>query len=148
MKRIALVLFFSLLWSGLAVAASPSYEALAKLPVIRFGEKVPGGACGFAGCCGAAVGAGIFLSIVLETNPTKKGHYDEVNRMTARCLSRIADAGGPRCCKRNGFLAIEEAVRFTEEVTGISMDLPATVHCAHHERNRECIGRTCPYFPD
>jgi len=43
MKRIALVLFFSLLWSGLAAAASPSYEALAKLPVIRFGEKVPGG---------------------------------------------------------------------------------------------------------
>ena len=42
MKRIAAVFLFSLIWCGVAAAAAPSYEALAKLPVISFGETVPG----------------------------------------------------------------------------------------------------------
>ncbi len=43
MKHVAVAFLFCLIWSGLAAAASPSpsYEALAKLPVINFGETVP-----------------------------------------------------------------------------------------------------------
>ena len=35
----------------------------------QWSEKIPGGFCGFCGNCGAAVGTGIFVSIVLEANP-------------------------------------------------------------------------------
>jgi len=41
MKRIAAAFLLSLFWCGAAAAAAPSYEALAKLPVISFGETVP-----------------------------------------------------------------------------------------------------------
>jgi len=41
MKRIAAACLLSLIWFGVAAAAAPSYEALAKLPVISFGETVP-----------------------------------------------------------------------------------------------------------
>jgi hypothetical protein len=43
MKCIIAALLFSLLSSGVATAASPSYEELARLPVIPFGEPVPEG---------------------------------------------------------------------------------------------------------
>lgn len=32
-------------------------------------EKIPGGACGFHGSCGAAVGTGIFISLIKDTTP-------------------------------------------------------------------------------
>ena len=41
MKQILAALLFSLLSASLAVASPPSYDQLAKLPVIRFGEPVP-----------------------------------------------------------------------------------------------------------
>lgn len=43
------------------------HRALAEM--INRGSTVPGGACGFWGCCGAAVSAGIFMSIITETTP-------------------------------------------------------------------------------
>jgi hypothetical protein len=41
MKSVAAAFLLCLLLSGIAAAAPPSYQALAKLPVIRFGEAVP-----------------------------------------------------------------------------------------------------------
>lgn len=33
------------------------------------GRKIPGGICGMYGCCGAAMSAGAFFSIITETTP-------------------------------------------------------------------------------
>jgi hypothetical protein len=41
MKCFIAALLFCLLSAGLAAASPPSYDQLAKLPVIRFGEPVP-----------------------------------------------------------------------------------------------------------
>lgn len=43
MKSVVSVILFLLLVSTVAAAAPPSYEHLAKIPVIRFGEAVPDG---------------------------------------------------------------------------------------------------------
>jgi hypothetical protein len=43
MKGAIAAVLFCLLSAGVATAASPSYENLAKLPVIEFGEPVPSG---------------------------------------------------------------------------------------------------------
>jgi hypothetical protein len=43
MKSIIAALLFCLLSSGLVAASPPTFEQLAKLPVIRFGEPVPEG---------------------------------------------------------------------------------------------------------
>jgi len=41
MKSVAAAFLLCLLSTGIAAAAPPSYQALAKMPVIRFGEAVP-----------------------------------------------------------------------------------------------------------
>lgn len=109
--------------------------------------NVPGGACGLWGTCGAAVSAGMYLSIVTGATPMTDESWGQVHRLTARILSRLADIGGPRCCKRGTFVAFEEAVPLTAELTGIQMDLPKHLTCAFVSRNKECIGRRCPYLP-
>ena len=43
--------------------------------------------------------------------------------MTSFTLNKIGEIGGPRCCKRNFYLAIIEAVYFTKEKLGIAMEL-------------------------
>lgn len=109
--------------------------------------NVPGGACGFWGACGAAVSAGMYMSIVLGSTPMAREPWAQATRLTARILDRLADLGGPRCCKRTSFTAIKTAVGYTEEVCGVSMELPEHIVCTHFARNNECLKKACPYFP-
>ena len=110
------------------------------------GRQVPGGACGFWGVCGAAAGAGIYMSILLGSNPVHKEAWPLPQRLAADCLNAIAEVGGPRCCKRTCRLAIIRAAAFTEELLGVEMPL-GKVSCRYFRTNRECLYRDCPYFP-
>lgn len=109
------------------------------------GQKLPGGVCGSWGCCGAAVGAGIYASVLLASTPMACEPWGTAQNLTARCLSNIAEIGGPRCCKRTSRIAIETAVTFTKETTGI--DIPTTsVPCVYDKINKQCINERCPYY--
>lgn len=111
-------------------------------------KNVLGGFCGNYGDCGAAVGVGIFTSIYLKATPKTDGvNWALPNRATARCLLHIADVNGPRCCKRNTYLAFEEAVRFLDEELGIRLERKEKVVCRFYKNNRECKLRECPFFP-
>jgi hypothetical protein len=111
-------------------------------------EHVLGGFCGFYGNCGAAVGTGIFLSVMTGATPLSKEEWRLSNLLTARSLLAIADAGGPRCCKRDSFLAISEALRFTKEEFGVEMDAgPAAVKCQFYHLNNECRKVECAFYP-
>ena len=110
------------------------------------GKQVPGGVCGYWGVCGAAAGAGIYMSVLTGSSPVNGNAWAIPQRLTARCLDRLADVGGPRCCKRSSRLCIHEAVQFTSELFGVDMP-EAEVRCHYMRENRECIGRSCPYFP-
>ena len=113
---------------------------------VKRGGKVPGGSCGYLGACGAAVGAGIFLSILLGSHPLNAEAWPKPQRLTAACLEKIAAAGGPRCCKRSARLAVETAAGFVRELTGLPMAC-ASVSCIYTAKNRECIGGACPFAP-
>lgn len=113
----------------------------------RRGGAYPGGSCGFWGCCGAAVSAGMFYSIATGTTPLSGKNWGEANALTARCLQELAALGGPRCCKRNSFTAIRVAAEFTREHLGVAMDLPGRVLCRYFPENQQCIRRACPYYP-
>ena len=113
---------------------------------VRRAGQVPGGACGYWGVCGAAAGAGIYMSVLLASNPLHKEAWPIPQRLTAECLTAIADAGGPRCCKRTCRLAVERAAAFTAERFGVTMPVRA-VSCRYCAETRECILRACPYFP-
>ncbi len=111
------------------------------------GNKYPGGSCGFWGCCGAAVSAGMFMSIVTETTPLSTKTWGMSNEITSRVLGKIASYGGPRCCKRNSFTAILVAVEYVRDNMGVFMELPEQTVCSHFSENHECLGKRCPYFP-
>ncbi len=108
------------------------------------GRKVPGGACGFWGACGAGVSAGMFISIATGSTPLANKEWGASNKMTAAALGAIGEIGGPRCCKRDSYLAIIEAVAFTKEHLGIEMEL-GKIKCTHSAQNNQCIGARCPF---
>lgn len=109
------------------------------------GRKVPGGVCGFWGSCGAAVSTGMFVSIITQSTPLSGKSWGQSNCMTAAALNRIGSLGGPRCCKRNNFSAVLEAVPFVKKITGVEMELPEKVVCTFSKENKQCIGKKCPY---
>lgn len=108
------------------------------------GKAVPGGACGFWGACGAGISAGQFLAIVTQSTPLAKEPWGLSNQMTARALERIGQMGGPRCCKRDSFLAILAAVDFVREQLGVEMKRTVPV-CSYSGRNNQCMGKRCPF---
>lgn len=110
------------------------------------GSEYPGGSCGLWGCCGAAVSAGMFMSIVTKATPLTGKSWGLSNRMTAEALKAIGELGGPRCCKRNSFTAAVAAVKFTAENLGVRMEVPEEIRCGFSGENRECIRRKCPYY--
>lgn len=108
------------------------------------GKAVPGGVCGFWGACGAGISAGQYLAIVTQSTPLAREPWGLSNQMTARALESIGKAGGPRCCKRDSFLAILAAVDFTREHLGVEMERSVPV-CPYSGRNGQCIGKRCPF---
>ena len=47
------------------------------------------------------------------SSPLHKDAWPFPQKLVSIILSRLADVGGPRCCKRTSRIAIEEAVHFT-----------------------------------
>ena len=115
--------------------------------VISRGKKVPGGFCGMAGCCGAAVSAGIFLSVILKATPMSKEEWALSNRMTSRCLEAVSRLGGPRCCKRDSYTTILAAAEFLRDELGKPLGVSDEILCSHFGDNAECLKVECPYFP-
>ncbi len=110
----------------------------------RRGKEVPGGACGFWGACGAGISAGQFLAIATKSTPLAVEPWGLSNQMTARALDSIGKVGGPRCCKRDSFLAILAAVDFAREQLGVEMERTVPL-CSYSAQNNQCIGGRCPF---
>ena len=108
------------------------------------GKQVPGGACGFWGACGAGISTGMFISIALKATPLAGEAWGLSNQMTARALDAIGKNGGPRCCKRDSYLAIIEAVKFTSEKLHIDMKLNSVV-CSRSHLNNQCRQEKCHF---
>ena len=108
------------------------------------GKQVPGGACGFWGACGAGVSTGMYVSIALRATPLAKEAWGLSNQMTAKALDAIGKNGGPRCCKRDSYLAIIEAIRFTHEKLGVDMEQNEII-CSRSHLNNQCLQAGCPF---
>jgi hypothetical protein len=111
-------------------------------------SNVLGGFCGLYGACGAAVGTGIFIALVTNSTPLSKEEWKLSNTMTAKSLLTIANHGGPRCCKRNSFLAINKAVNFVKENLGVEMKISRKIWCGFSDLNKECLQNKCPFYPN
>ena len=109
------------------------------------GKKVPGGACGFWGACGAGISSGMFVSILSSSTPLTVEPFALSHQMTAKSLSAIGEIGGPRCCKRDSYLSILAAIDFVSERFDVRLDRSEIV-CRHAAKNDQCIGKRCPFF--
>lgn len=99
-------------------------------------RQVPGGSCGFFGACGAAVGVGIFWSVLTDSTPYSKETWALANRETGKALTSLSELGEPRCCKRCTWRSIESAL--TEIEKTLAIRLPAAqITCTFHEQNKE-----------
>ena len=65
------------------------------------------------------------------------------NKITSSVLDAIGEVGGPRCCKRNFYLAIARAVEFAREHLGIKMET-GKIECTHSSQNNQCIEKKMP----
>ena len=118
----------------------------AVLAGIERGGRVPGGACGFWGSCGAAIGAGIAAAVVLEATPLTPRPRQKAQEFTARILSRIAALTGGRCCQRETWTALKETARLSREFFGLVLLADGMLQCGQYGDNRECIGTRCPLW--
>lgn len=120
------------------------HQALPEM--VRRGKQVPGGACGSWGACGAALSTGMMVSIVTRNSPLATDAWHLSNLATAEALTNISAHGGPRCCKRDSYLALQSAVKFCSRELGVDMTA-STISCTRSAKNNQCIGTKCPFFP-
>ena len=71
-------------------------------------------------------------------------HYKKHMEFTSKLMARMAEIGGPRCCKRNAFLAIIMGAEYIKERYGIPMPL-GDIKCEFSSWNKQCIGSRCPF---
>lgn len=127
-------------------AGGPLDLARALREMLRRGKLVPGGACGYWGACGAGLSTGMFVSIATGATPLAKEAWGLSNRMTASALAAIGAHGGPRCCKRDSYLALQAAVDFSARHLGVQMSMGG-VRCSRCRMNNQCLGKECPFHP-
>lgn len=113
---------------------------------IRRGQTIAGGSCAFIGACGAAIGAGIAVSILLGADPLAAGKRRRAQVATQTALAAIASLDAARCCQRDSWLALEAVAGLVSEWTGAEMAVSPIV-CAQSAENAECIGESCPLWP-
>lgn len=111
-------------------------------------EFVPAAFCGKNGSCGAAVSTGAAYSIITDSNILCKETWGESQLITAECLTRAGEIGGPRCCKRDGTLSIITGTKIINKKMGTDIKLPTEkIVCEYMKKNPNCIGKRCPFSP-
>ncbi|MEJ5315689.1 MAG: DUF5714 domain-containing protein [Tenuifilum sp.] len=112
---------------------------------IKRGNKIPYGACGSMGTCGACVSAGIAIGILTNSNYLKDQERNLTIRTTANALLKLTELGGPRCCKFSTYSSI---LAVWETATNeLNMNLPPlSVMCDFQGILKECHLEKCPYY--
>jgi MoaA/NifB/PqqE/SkfB family radical SAM enzyme/SAM-dependent methyltransferase len=111
---------------------------------IRRGSGIAGGYCGFMGVCGAAVGVGIALSLILDATPMKAAERKIVQTATQAVLKEIGSLNAARCCQRDSWIALKKVAEISKTVLPIPLQAEANLKCRQQTKNSECIGKDCP----
>ena len=110
------------------------------------GLKMPGATCGMWGVCGAVSSMGAALSIIDGTGPlSTDSSWGKHMEFTSKALSKLAEVGGPRCCKRDAFLAFQKAIEYVNENYDVKLE-ESTIECIYSPQNEQCIKEICPFY--
>lgn len=121
-------------------------KALEKL--VAEGLRMPGATCGLWGVCGSVTSIGAALAIIDGTGPlSTDASWGKHMEFTSKALREMSKIGGPRCCKRDAFISLTEAIKFINE--NYNTSLPLTLfHCGYSRRNEQCIKERCSFFAE
>ncbi|OPY06694.1 MAG: Ubiquinone/menaquinone biosynthesis C-methyltransferase UbiE [Syntrophus sp. PtaB.Bin001] len=117
------------------------------ITAVQRGQTVAGGACAFLGACGAAIGAGIAISVLTGANPYDGEKRQFVQQATQKVLEEISSYNAPRCCQRDSWLALQAASVILKEKLGKLMIASRSLVCKQFTKNKECILNRCPLWP-
>jgi MoaA/NifB/PqqE/SkfB family radical SAM enzyme/ubiquinone/menaquinone biosynthesis C-methylase UbiE len=117
------------------------------LTAIERGQTIAGGACAFFGACGAAMGAGIAMSLLMGATPLDGEKRKFVQQATHSVLGEIAAWDAARCCQRDGWLALRAVSKLLAQKMGMSLTTEAGIVCRQFGENKECIHGRCPLWP-
>jgi hypothetical protein len=87
----------------------------------------------------------MFVSIVTGATPLSEDAWGLSNKMTSTALGAISEPGGPRCCKRDSYIAVIKGAEFSSKYLGVEMELD-NVKCIHFKKNNQCIKGRCPFY--
>ena len=114
--------------------------------LMQRGMQMPGATCGQWGVCGAVTSIGAALSVIDGTGPlSADASWGNHMHFTSSALSRLADVGGPRCCKRDAFLALGEAVEYINTNYDVCLE-KSEIKCTYSMQNEQCIRQRCPFY--
>ncbi|WP_321494324.1 DUF5714 domain-containing protein [uncultured Desulfobacter sp.] len=116
------------------------------ITAIDRGRAVPGGVCAFWGTCGAAVGAGIALGVILKSTPLKPKARQIVQKVSETIIHDLNRIEAARCCQREVWTTFKTMARLSEVYLPLILRAHGDVQCRQQGKNRECIRQTCPYF--
>lgn len=124
------------------------YDLNAALDLLYTRTKtIAGASCGFMGVCGAVSSIGSANAIIFGTSyDSDTKEYKNNMKYTSSVLQHMSLIGGPRCCKRNAYVALEEEIKFMDQFYNIKFDKSEVEKCSFVKRNKECIYKRCPYF--
>lgn len=109
------------------------------------GLAMPGAMCGMWGVCGAVTSMGAALSIIENTGPLSNEDWGKHMHFTSKALNRLADVGGPRCCKRDAYLSFIEAIQYLNDNYDLNIPLNQ-ITCDFNHKNLQCIKERCPFY--
>ncbi len=114
---------------------------------IRRGSKIPGGFCGYAGNCGACVGAGIAIAVFLGSTPKRVEERFLAHKATVKALE-LAQDSLVRCCKRSTYYGLTASIRFLRDELNIDLgDIPSARSCTNWRKNKDCARQDCKFYP-
>jgi hypothetical protein len=113
---------------------------------IHRGSQVMGGACAFTGICGAAAGAGIAFSMILDANPLTSQKRQQIMQSVQHVAQALAEIHGARCCQRDAWIALRKAAELSKTMLPIPLQANAPLRCKQSSLNPQCICAACPLF--
>lgn len=89
---------------------------------------------------------GAALSIIDGTGPlTTDDTWGKHMHFTSKALSKLADVGGPRCCKRDAYLSFQEAIKYINKNYGVTLE-NSDIVCEFSSENQQCIKNRCLFY--
>ncbi|MBE6895029.1 MAG: hypothetical protein E7483_05465 [Ruminococcaceae bacterium] len=115
------------------------------LILVKEAERMPGAICGLWGVCGAATSIGAALAVIDGTGPlSSDGSWGKHMVLCGDILKNIGATKGPRCCKRDGVIALLTAVEYISTNFDIQLD-KGNFACSFSGINSQCIADRCPF---